>query len=704
MRAPSSILLIVFALCGMAVPSLPAQDLRNVQEPAFPPTCAVVHAPLRSTAKGPWIQDDVTIQDAESLAETTIVKDALQQCAAGQNGQAVELALGAGGAYNAFLLNPIQLPQGVSLIIDGGVTAFATRDPRNFQDPSTTVACGTYGPMPPYGVNVGCLPLFTLAANSGIYGYGIIDAQGNKDLLFYPPFDATVTAPAQPFIWWDLTSDKSGCVTASPAQNCEQASPLVISAGNVQSGSPNDNLVLYKITIRNPPFHTTTLGGTNVTVWGVKVQSPWNIPNTDGFDIHASNVTVEDTSVANGDQEIAFGSNGTTPSENITVDHFRGYSKGGITILGGGFATSNLLAQNINITGDLPSVVIRSASGASEVNGLTEQKMQSKYGLQSYGQALPNATGLKGLQISDTSQTNEKAGSNISNVVFKSACIEDIINPIDLDIVATENAPTVTGLTLQDIHVLAPTYQFPGMKKGIPDGNPGSYTLTFSTASTATPNQFTLDNVVIDDQPSGASSISSIDAEGNQITTTTNVYPRLLNKLKAGSTEISIPGPPQLTLLSNSYVSRSWVNNPALAYTCPTGPTPFLTGDLFISLGNQPAVGDSTNLQSATMKAGSSVTLNAVVQPVMSQTTLFRSGAAEADPGLLSVGSPSLRNPVAFYDGSTPIGFGFLSANGTLATLVVSHVSPGTHTYSAKYAADRFYSKLLFGSVTVEAK
>ena len=93
------------------------------------------------------------------------------------------------------------------------------------------------------------------------------------------------------------------------------------------------------------------------------MQAPWNLPNTDGFDIHASNVTVYDTTVANGDQEIAFGSNGTTPSQNITVDHFHGYSKGGITILGSGDATSNLLVQNVDITGDLPSVVIRSVPG-----------------------------------------------------------------------------------------------------------------------------------------------------------------------------------------------------------------------------------------------------------------------------------------------------------------------------------------------------
>jgi polygalacturonase len=705
MRTSGSTLFVVLALLTGGAASLRAQDPRNVQEPVIPPTCAVVHAPLRSTAEGPWVGPDAAEQDAESAAETQTIKDALKVCA---NHQALELALGRDSAYNAFLLDPLELPQGVSLIIDGGVTVFASRDPRNYQDPTTTVPCGTYGPLNPYGVNVGCQPFLTLSAYSGVYGYGIIDAQGDKNLLFYPPFDRTVTAPAQPFNWWALTANKKGCVTASPNEDCEQASPEVISGGNIPGDtSPNDNLVLYKITIRNPPFHTVVLGGTNVTVWGVKIQSPWNIPNTDGFDIHASDVTVYDTSVANGDQEIAFGSNGSTPSKYITVDHFHGYSKGGITILGGGFATSNLLAQNINITGDLPSVIIRSAPGRSEVNGMTEREMKRKYGLQSYGQALPNATNtLKALQISDSTQKNENSGSKISDVVFKSACIQDILDPLDVTLTATTNAPTVNGLVFQDIHILAPTAQFPEMDNGIPDGNPGSYKLSFVTASTQTPNQFTLDNVVFDDQAPTASSISAIDAENNQITTTTNVYPSFLNALAAGATKIKPqPGPPpHLTLLSNTYVSKTSVSNPALAFACPSGPTPFITGDLFVSLGTKPATGNSTNLQSASVKAWSSITLNAVVEPIMSQTTLFMSGLSGADPGLLSVGSPALRNPIIFYEGSRPIGFGLLSGNGTLATLVVRNISPGTHTYTAQYPADRFYSKLAFGSVTVQAQ
>ncbi len=87
----------------------------------------------------------------------------------------------------------------------------------------------------------------------------------------------------------------------------------------------------------------------------------------------------------------------------------------------------------------------------------------------------------------------------------------------------------------------------------------------------------------------------------------------------------------------------------------------------------------------------------------MSQTTNFVANSYGASPGLLAVGSPSLKSPIIFYEGSRPIGFGILSANGTLATSVVRNISQGSHTYTAQYLGDRFYKQMNFGSVTVEA-
>ena len=101
MRTSRLTVLAVFGLLTGGVVSLRAQDQRNVPEPPFPATCAVVHAPLRSSGEGPIVGSTAAEQDTESEAETKLIKDGLHQCAAQQ---AVELALGHDSSYNAFCL------------------------------------------------------------------------------------------------------------------------------------------------------------------------------------------------------------------------------------------------------------------------------------------------------------------------------------------------------------------------------------------------------------------------------------------------------------------------------------------------------------------------------------------------------------------------------------------------------------------------
>ena len=141
------------------------------------------------------------------------------------------------------------------------------------------------------------------------------------------------------------------------------------------------------------------------------------------------------------------------------------------------------------------------------------------------------------------------------------------------------------------------------------------------------------------------------------------------------------------------------VSDPSLAYPC-MGTMPFVNGELFASLGPRLTNAAATTLRTIVF-AGDSITLNAVVQPVMSQTTLFVPDSYGKQPGLLSIGSPALTNEVLFYEGSDLIGTGRLSANGTLATFLVNDISAGTHTYTARYPADQYYDTLDFGSVTV---
>ena len=678
-RVLTTVCMILTAAAGC----LQAQDTRKVAEPTFPRTCRVYPAPLQSTAGGPAIGPSAAEQDNESDLETSTLKDYLQACPAGQ---AVELALGVDNSFNAFLLDPITLPAGVSLILDGGVTVYGSRDPERYQDQSAKtnsagIVCGTVGPYP---VSGGCVALISLLADSGIYGYGVIDGQGNRALL---------TGDNAGTTWWDMAFQKKH-------SNNEQASPKVINAGTAAAEA--SNIVLYKITVRNPPFHTIGLGGDGFTVWGMKVQAPWTVPNTDGFDIHGTNMTFYDTTVANGDQEIAITTN-NIPTANITVNHFHGYSKGGLTILAGGDAgahpTKDIVFQNVTITGDLPSVA------GTTVNGVPEATLMQQYGLKSYGQALPNATNeLKALQITtNTSAASQtKPGNTITNVTFKSVCIQDIVKPINItpivDFTSDTNLPTIQGVTFKDVHVLPPTPQFPSMNGGIPFSPvvPGAYQVVLKAyPNGGYLNGLTLDNVVFDDTAPGVTSVVQITAIGNVLTTKSNVYPSAFNELATPSTGEGVPA---LTTDSNSYDSTTSTNNQSMAYPCSLQKLPFTTGDLYVSAGS------STNLQNVAIHAGDSVTLNAVVQPIMSQTTFFNPKGYGSDPGLLAVGSPALTNPVEFYEGDTLLGKANLSANGTLASLVVNNVPEGWHTFRAQYPADSIYGTLRIGKVIVYAQ
>ena len=126
MRLRVVVMLLLTQVLGTSV-CLSAQDKRKVTEPKFPQTCALYVAPLSSTPlDGPVIGQTASEQNAESNAETATLKSKLNECG---SGQAVELILGADNSRNAFLLNPINLPLGVSLIIDAGVTVMARGTP-----------------------------------------------------------------------------------------------------------------------------------------------------------------------------------------------------------------------------------------------------------------------------------------------------------------------------------------------------------------------------------------------------------------------------------------------------------------------------------------------------------------------------------------------------------------------------------------------
>src|SRR5271156_6370072 len=123
-----------------------AQDTRTVTEPVFPATCSTLQAQQAIVSGEPA---------SETSFDTTRLQSALNGCA---KGQAVELQFS--GSNNAFLIQPITIPTGVTLLVDGGVTVFASRNPADYQIAGKET-CGTVGTA-----GNGCNPLINIASNA----------------------------------------------------------------------------------------------------------------------------------------------------------------------------------------------------------------------------------------------------------------------------------------------------------------------------------------------------------------------------------------------------------------------------------------------------------------------------------------------------------------------------------------------------------
>jgi hypothetical protein len=99
---------VVFVFSGFAF-SLWAQDTRNVTEPVFPLVCSQLTAELVAGPTG-------LPAASETLFDTSRDQGALKACPAGQAVELVE-----SGGNSAFLIGPITLSKGVTLLVDAGV-------------------------------------------------------------------------------------------------------------------------------------------------------------------------------------------------------------------------------------------------------------------------------------------------------------------------------------------------------------------------------------------------------------------------------------------------------------------------------------------------------------------------------------------------------------------------------------------------------
>ena len=280
----SVILLLV--LCAFAQ----AQDTRHVTEPKIPQVCKTLTAQLAA----PIAEAD------ETKLDTVRIQQAIDAC---EPGRALELR--AQRTQDAFLAGPLELKAGVTLLVDAGVTLFASRDPRLYDlEPGSCGKVDTRGH--------GCKPLIHVGIHdAAIMGDGIIDGRGGAKMLGHN------------VSWWDLAEQ------ARTPSNARQNNFRIVVADNA------DNFTLYRITIRNSPNFQVLVNKTNgFTAWGVKVWAPGKgARNTDAIDPSGStNVTITHCWISTGDDNVAIKAGSQGPSTHMTIAHNHFFHGHGVSI------------------------------------------------------------------------------------------------------------------------------------------------------------------------------------------------------------------------------------------------------------------------------------------------------------------------------------------------------------------------------------
>jgi len=285
-------LIFLSAILLSPVPFLVAQDSRTISEPVLPPVCSSLDAEI--AVKGHSLSET-----DETKLDTARIQHAIDACG---NGKGVLLR--ARGSDNAFLSGPLELREGVTLIVDKGATLFASRDPAVYE--KTPGSCGLVNDS-----GSGCKPLISVqhVSGAGVMGDGVIDGRGGEKLL-----GRNVT-------WWNLAEQAR--------QGGRQQVPRLIVADAA------DNFTVYRITLKNSPnFHIVYNHGDGFTVWGLKIDTPKRgARNTDGVDPGAGskNITITHSYIRTGDDNVAI-KGGTGGITNMTVSHNHFYWGHGMSI------------------------------------------------------------------------------------------------------------------------------------------------------------------------------------------------------------------------------------------------------------------------------------------------------------------------------------------------------------------------------------
>lgn len=285
-RVRFGLLLVLLFLVSRCI----AQDTRHVTEPKIPAACAVLPAHLDYRGD--------RLAQTDATPETKTIQEAIDHCRAGR---AVELKVSNG--HNAILTGPLTLRSGVVLVVDRGVHLVASNDPTDYD--KTPGSCGLSNKS-----GGGCKPLISAVHvdHSGVMGEGVIEGRGDQKLKGIP------------LTWWEMHNLRKG--------NVQHNIPWLIGTEHA------NDFTLYGITLHNAPnFNVFLAGGDDITVWGVKIDAPWNSPNTDGIDPSGcTNVTITRSYIRNGDDGVAIKAPKGEPAEHITVSHDHFYEGHGMSI------------------------------------------------------------------------------------------------------------------------------------------------------------------------------------------------------------------------------------------------------------------------------------------------------------------------------------------------------------------------------------